>query len=188
MLASAETATPANSASWPRASCSLRKIPSTESGVAPGSTMPNSSPPSRATVSPGRTAAVRRSATMRRNSSPLRWPSVSFTSLNRSRSTTTSATSVPSRPAEASAADTRSACRERLGKPVKVSCNAMNSDRRLCRRMRPATEASITPRSSHSTAKPTTIDTLNRFRDNDRWAAICSYGTAISTTPTTSSG
>ena len=60
MLASAETATPASSASWPSVSCRRRRMPSTESAVTPGSTMPNSSPPRRATVSPCRTAAVSR--------------------------------------------------------------------------------------------------------------------------------
>ncbi len=46
----------------------------------------NSSPLSRPTVSPGRTAARSRAATWRSSSSPAAWPRVSLTCLNRSRS------------------------------------------------------------------------------------------------------
>ena len=56
-----------------------------------GSSTANSSPPSRATVSPGRTARSRRRATTSSSWSPAGWPRVSLTSLNRSRSSRNSA-------------------------------------------------------------------------------------------------
>ena len=52
-------------------------------------TIANSSPPSRATVSPARTQSRRRSAVRCSSSSPAPWPSVSLTFLNPSRSIST---------------------------------------------------------------------------------------------------
>ena len=52
----------------------------------PTSSTPNSSPPMRATVSESRTASRIRAATSRSMLSPARWPLVSLTALNRSRS------------------------------------------------------------------------------------------------------
>ena len=54
----------------------------------PDSSTANSSPPRRATVSSGRTASRSRCATICRSRSPVWWPRVSLTSLNRSRSRT----------------------------------------------------------------------------------------------------
>src|SRR5664280_901459 len=55
-------------------------------------TTTNSSPPSRATVSDGRTMADRRRATAISMSSPTSWPSTSLISLNSSRSSRNTAT------------------------------------------------------------------------------------------------
>ena len=52
----------------------------------PSSSMVNSSPPRRATVSPGRSNDSSRRAVPIRSWSPVMWPSESFTTLNRSRS------------------------------------------------------------------------------------------------------
>ena len=70
--------------------CSASRIFSATSagagGRASGSSTANSSPPSRATVSLERRTALIRGPIWRSSSSPWWWPSVSLTSLNRSRS------------------------------------------------------------------------------------------------------
>src|SRR5205823_4836777 len=64
-----------------------------------GSRMANSSPPRRATVSPPRSTLCRREPMRWSSRSPLWWPSVSFTSLNRSRSMSITAAIFLRRPA-----------------------------------------------------------------------------------------
>ena len=84
----------------------------------------NSSPPKRATTSPPRTLARRRSATTRSSSSPAPWPSVSLTTLKRSRSSSSSATSAPSRAATASDWGRWASRNARFARPVSGSCSA----------------------------------------------------------------
>ena len=94
----------------------------------------NSSPPKRATVSPGRSASDRRPASMHRSSLPAWWPSESLTSLKRSRSRNSTATDVLRRAAWLSASVRRSMKSVRFGRPVSGSCSAWrcisSSDRR----------------------------------------------------------
>ena len=100
----------------------------------------NSSPPRRATVSPGRTAVLRAELSSTRRRSPTLWPRLSLTSLKRSTSRNTTANMplwwpramAPCR--RASAACRRSMKRARLGRPVraswKASCWSCSSARR----------------------------------------------------------
>ena len=83
----------------------------------------NSSPPKRATVSPGRSTSIRRVASMHRSSSPALWPSESLTSLKRSRSMNSTATDVRRRAAWLSVSERRSMNSVRLGRPVSGSCS-----------------------------------------------------------------
>ena len=78
-------------------------------------TIRNSSPPSRATVSDGRTASCSRGASATSSSSPAEWPSESLTSLNWSRSSSSTATARPSRRRRASAPSSRSRASARFG-------------------------------------------------------------------------
>ena len=87
---------------------------------APGSSTANSSPPSRATVPRRRSRRCSRSADLAQQRSPMSWPSASLTSLNRSRSSSSTATGCPRRAARRRAAWKR--CR--LGRPVSGSCSA----------------------------------------------------------------
>ena len=57
----------------------------------------NSSPPKRATVSPGRTRLPAAAATAHEHSSPAAWPRLSLTTLKRSRSRNSTASGIPSR-------------------------------------------------------------------------------------------
>ena len=84
----------------------------------------NSSPPSRATVSDGRTASCSRGASATSRSSPAWWPIESLTSLNWSRSASRTATARPSRRRRASAPSSRSSASARFGSPVSGSCIA----------------------------------------------------------------
>ena len=96
----------------------------------------NSSPPSRAITSAGRTTDCSRLATTRSTASPTGWPSVSLTALNRSRSIIISAGPIASGRAGSSgaasvssqadgsapsAASTRFSNNGRLGRPVSAS-------------------------------------------------------------------
>ena len=65
--------------------------PGRRTGARPGSRTANSSPPRRASVSSRAAAAVRRAADRTSARSPTWWPSVSLTSLKRSRSNSSSA-------------------------------------------------------------------------------------------------
>jgi len=86
-----------------------------------GSTTANSSPPSRATVSPARRQCCMRVPIARSSSSPEPWPSVSFTRLKRSRSTKSSPTCQSLRRACMSACSRRSRKSARFGSPVSGS-------------------------------------------------------------------
>jgi len=100
-------------------------VTTASSAVVPGSTTANSSPPSRAGTSSGRRAAVSRCPSTRSRWSPAWCPSVSLTSLNRSRSNSRSATGEPSVRSRTSCA--RSASCERFGRPVSASVRASRS-------------------------------------------------------------
>ena len=102
------------SATWLASSGELR----------PSRMITNSSPPNRESVSPGRTARRRRSATTRSNSSPTWWPRLSLTTLNRSTSPKSTATRPPVRSACSSAWSRWSRRRRRLASPVRGSWNA----------------------------------------------------------------
>ena len=93
----------------------------------------NSSPPNRATVSPGRADALSRSPTTTSSWSPTGWPRLSFTTLKSSRSRNSTATGPSSRSARSSAWETRSRNSARLANPVSESWNAC---RRSCRSRR----------------------------------------------------
>ena len=86
-----------------------------------GSRTANSSPPRRATRSVARTAPCRRCPICCSRMSPTWWPSVSLTSLKRSRSSSSSATGRPSRRSSATACSSRVWSRRRFGKPVSPS-------------------------------------------------------------------
>ena len=93
----------------------------------PGSSRPNSSPPSRATVSDSRSAASRRCPTSISSASPAAWPSESLISLKRSRSITTTASCLPSRRAVRISRSMRSPKSVRLARPVRPSWSAWYS-------------------------------------------------------------
>ncbi len=90
-------------------------------------TTTNSSPPRRATVSPGRTVRSSRRATSRSRSSPAPWPSESLTTLKRSRSRNSTPTERWWRDARCRASWRRSSNRARLGRPVSSSWKARSS-------------------------------------------------------------
>ncbi len=107
MLTPTTTRCPCNSYGAPTVRTMRRaKVVASVGSETPSCRMANSSPPSRATVSLSRTTSRSRNATSRSNSSPIGWPSVSFTALNWSTSRYSSANpSVRSRgPAPAPAA------------------------------------------------------------------------------------
>ena len=89
-----------------------------------GSSTTNSSPPSRDTLSIGRTAANSRSENWRRTRSPAAWPRESLMSLKQSRSTNSTPVALPERLSSASDWVSRSISRVRFGRPVSVSCVA----------------------------------------------------------------
>ena len=85
----------------------------------------NSSPPMRATMSVCRTHARIRSATRRSSVSPQRWPKLSFTGLNPSRSMQITANAAAS-PSRSSSVSMR---QDRLARPVSASCPARKASR-----------------------------------------------------------
>ena len=89
----------------------------------------NSSPPSRATVSAGRTARRIRSAAWRSSSSPAAWPRLSLTFLKRSRSMKRTAMRSFERRERSTACARRSAKRTRLARPVSGSCSVSSVSR-----------------------------------------------------------
>ncbi|MCY1222497.1 hypothetical protein D9M72_345920 [compost metagenome] len=95
--------------------------PATPASPTAGRITVNSSPASRATVSDARTDAAMRRAASSSNRSPWSWPRVSFTSLKRSRSMNSSA-STSCVPRERSiSCRSRSKNRRRLGRSVSAS-------------------------------------------------------------------
>ena len=84
--------------------------------------MPNSSPPKRATRSPGRRWERRRGATARSRASPAWWPMLSLISLKWSRSRKRIPTGEPEAVARLSASLSASMKLSRLGSPVRESC------------------------------------------------------------------
>ncbi len=95
-----------------------RTMPRASSGpMMSGTTIANSSPPSRATVARPLLARTRHSATSHSSRSPVSWPSVSLTSLKRSRSNR----AIAALPVSVNALAARSRNRARLGSPVKRS-------------------------------------------------------------------
>ena len=81
----------------------------------------NSSPPSRATVSPGRCKSSRRCATCLSMMSPTAWPRASLICLKLSRSTNSKAPICPDLRAPATACSVRSSSMRRLGNCVSAS-------------------------------------------------------------------
>ncbi len=79
--------------------------------------MTNSSPPKRATVSPGRSASRSRCASATSSRSPALWPRLSFTTLKWSRSQNSTATVRLLRRLRASASSSRSRNSVRFGQP-----------------------------------------------------------------------
>ncbi len=98
----------------------------------------NSSPPSRAAVSPLRTASCSRRAAWTRSSSPAWWPMVSLTALKPSRSMKSTAVPWSEVRRPASACPTRRVNRARLGRSVSGSCSALCCNW-ACRRTRSVT-------------------------------------------------
>src|SRR5438034_930852 len=99
----------------------------------PGRTRTNSSPPQRPARSTSRTVSWRSTANSRRTASPAGWPCRSLTSLNQSRSATTTARLPPKRSIRASSSSRVSSHWRRLAKPVRPSISACRSTIR-CRR------------------------------------------------------
>ncbi len=104
-----------------RQASSRRAASAASSWTAPGSRTMNSSPPSRARVSPSRRQPANRAPTCRSSSSPASCPRVSLTCLNPSRSRNSRPTDEPRC---ARARSSRSNSRARLGRPVRGSWKA----------------------------------------------------------------
>ena len=109
-----------------RSASSIRWATSTasRSSVNPSSNTENSSPPSRAAVSPARSASESRVATAISSSSPRACPRESLIVLKPSRSRNNTPTAVPDRTARCSACRSRSTNSERFGSSVNGSCSA----------------------------------------------------------------
>ena len=87
MLALTKCSTPSIEKGWAKAAATRSAIAIASSSSARRSIrIPNSSPPKRATMSPGRRCARRRGATARSSASPAWWPRLSLISLKWSRS------------------------------------------------------------------------------------------------------
>ena len=91
------------------------------SSAMPSHRMVNSSPPKRATVSPGRMTSWRRLPRATSSRSPASWPSESLMNLNRSRSRNSTATAERLRWVLARAWAILSRKNTRLGRPVRAS-------------------------------------------------------------------
>ncbi len=123
MLAPANTSCPSTRKGGASARCTRSATAmASSSPETPSTSRVNSSPPSRATVSPARRQLSSRRAICTSSSSPARWPRLSFTSLKRSRSRKSTAKCAASRPlARAKATSRRSLKSARLGRPVNGS-------------------------------------------------------------------
>ena len=114
----------------------------------------NSSPPRRAVVSAGRSAAGSRRATWTSRSSPAWWPRLSLMVLKSSRSTKSTATSPAGLLQRSSACWSRSANRARLARPVSSSQNARRcSSSASCRRSVTSSPVRTTPATSGSASR-----------------------------------
>ena len=123
MLALMKCSTPSIENGWAKAAATRSAIATASSSSARRSTrIPNSSPPKRATMSPGRRWARRRGATARSSSSPAWWPRLSLISLKWSRSRKRIPTGEPETVARFSASASESTKLSRLGSPVSESC------------------------------------------------------------------
>jgi hypothetical protein len=96
-----------------------------EPSVACGCRTTISSPPNRLAVSSDPIQPLMRRAISDSTSSPLPWPSESFTSLKLSRSTNNTAILEPSAASRASSSSSRSSSNLRVGSPVSGSCAAV---------------------------------------------------------------
>ncbi len=131
-------------------------------------TRANSSPPRRATVACSPTARSSRSDTSQSSRSPIAWPSVSLTSLKRSRSSRTMATP----PLSLMAVVARLRNSMRLGSPVSMSCvawwdllstsNRSSSTRRARSRLALACATSASKRRRSSSSKPSSSSSRSR--------------------------
>ena len=101
----------------------------------------NSSPPSRTGRSPRPHSLVIRRAAAISRSSPVSWPSVSFTTLNLSRSMNIKVRPAPGRETDLARFSLK---RRRLARPVSVSLRAMRESR--CSAMTSTVTSLITPR------------------------------------------
>ena len=152
-------------------------------------TTTNSSPPSRATVSAGRTAADIRPASEISSASPAAWPKRSLTRLKLSRSTNSTAAAVPARSEIASACSMRSRQSARLASPVSGSCSAwwrMRSSR--CRRENAiastlATACRNRPSSSPNASSRVDAATSVPWTSSPVWIGTLTRLTAASTAP-----
>ena len=117
--------------------------------------IPNSSPPKRATMSPGRRWARSRGATARSSSSPAWWPRLSLISLKWSRSRKRIPTGEPETVARSSASLSESTKLSRLGRPVSESWRAARVSR--------SSAALRSVMSPHVMIRPWTDWSLSRF-------------------------
>src|SRR6266540_3454923 len=99
------------------------------SSAIPSHRMVNSSPPKRATTSPGRTTSCRRLPSAISSRLPASWPSESLMNLKRSRSQNSTATAALERWLRASAMVAWSRKNSRLGRPVRASWVACQASR-----------------------------------------------------------
>ncbi len=93
----------------------------------PSAIIRNSSPPQRATVSPGRTAAINRWPTATSARSPAAWPRRSLSDLKLSRSPKSTPTEPGPRLARPRARERCSTASGRLGSDVSSSCDARHA-------------------------------------------------------------
>ncbi len=178
MLPPTSTDRPSTPTGCSRSRCRRRAIDRAWFGVAPGSRTPNSSPPSRATVHSGATAAVRRRATWVSSSSPAWWPRVSLTSLKRSRSMNSTATLS----AHGSRAVSWASNSVRFGRPVSMSCRDSCVSRSSSRPLRSAMAAwPATPSRAVTSAGSNVLCSPRRLPTNRVPATPSSPGTATST-------
>ena len=124
MLALACNTVPSRESTSASVSSSRSAVVSAERRFVRGSTIANSSPPSRQTVSSARSVARMRRATSHSSRSPAWWPRLSLTCLKSSRSSSRTATASSLRRRPARAAETLTAYCERFARPVSSSRSA----------------------------------------------------------------
>ena len=164
MLAVAETwnassRTGSCSAAMMRSATSIASLGSASASISTA----NSSPPSRAAVSPARRQLVSRSLTTRSSASPAEWPRLSFTVLKSSRSMNSTASCPPLRWSRVAAWSTRSRNSAWFASPVNGSWNAWCVSSFWSRR------CSVTSRKLHT--RPTTSPSMccgSESRSNTR--------------------